>query len=65
MKCNQCGNDKLIGIFVNGTGFYTTDGELCGVFGCPKCQTVQFTTDEDYIRKRKEEYKSRMKEGNK
>lgn len=61
MKCNQCGNVKLVGIFANGTDFSTTDGEMCGLFGCPKCQTVQFTTDIDYIQKRKEEYKTMMR----
>lgn len=64
MICNQCGYDednhsagKFIGIFANGISLSTTDGETCAIYGCPKCKTIQFTTDIYYIRKRKAEYK--------
>ena len=68
MICNQCGysedgeyDEKFIGIFANGISFSTTEGETCAIYGCPKCKAVQFTTDIYYIRKRKAEYKDRMK----
>lgn len=66
MQCKNCGYDdnfeeKFLGIFANGTGFSTTDGDMCGLFGCPKCHAVQFVTDIDYIKKRKEMYKKQMK----
>ena len=66
MVCKQCGyddnfEDKFVGIFANGIGYGTTDGRLCALFGCPECHTVQYTTDVDYINKRKEMYKKKMK----
>ena len=62
MFCKQCRfkeneTEKFVGIFAFGAGFSTTNDELCGLFGCPVCHTVQFTTDTEYIKKRKEEYK--------
>ena len=74
MICYTCGysedakdyniDEEFIGIFANGTGFSTTDRRMCGLFGCPKCHSVQFTTDENYIKRRKERYKNKMKNGN-
>lgn len=67
MKCEQCGYDEdkgtkeFVGIFANGVSFTTTDGELCGIYGCPNCNTVQFTTNIGYINYRKEIYKERMR----
>ena len=64
IKCNVCGYDveeEFIGIFANGTGFSTTNGETCCLFGCPVCNTVKFITDAEYIQKRKEAYKLKMK----
>lgn len=50
MICYTCGysedikdyniDEEFIGIFANGTGFSTTDGRMCGLFGCPKCHSV-------------------------
>lgn len=68
MICNQCGYSEsehyageFVGIFANGISFSTTDNETCGIYGCPKCNAVQFTTDIHYIRKRKAEYKEKMR----
>lgn len=69
MICRQCGfnEDKdclreFIGIFAKGVSFSTTNDEDCGIFGCPKCGVIQFTTDVEYIRKRKERYKNKVKD---
>ena len=66
MICKACGyddnnEDKFVGIFANGVGFYMTDGKMCGLFGRPKCNTVKFVNDVDYINKRKDMYKKQMK----
>lgn len=68
MICEQCGYDEdkdysggFVGIFVNGVSFSTTEGETCGLYGCPNCNTIQFTTDIHYIRRRKAEYKEKMR----
>lgn len=64
MKCPTCGFDKeneFLGIFANGTSFSTTNRDTCGLYGCPKCNTVVFTTDIEYINKRKEMYKNNVK----
>lgn len=69
LKCTACGYDEnnwdsceFVGVFVPGKSFVTTYGEMCGLFGCPRCNTVQFVTDVEYINKRKEEYKQFIKE---
>ena len=63
MICSICNFDerasseKFVGIFVPGTNLTSTKkGEIC-FFGCPRCHTVQYTTDIKYISKRKAEYK--------
>lgn len=64
MRCSTCGfdvADEFVGIFANGTSFSTTDNVICGLFGCPKCNTIKFVTDTEYINKRKEMYKKQMK----
>lgn len=67
MKCNCCGYDedkgklKFVGIFSPQKTFLTTNDELCGLYGCPNCNSVQFTTDSTYIDKRKNEYKEKIK----
>lgn len=64
MECNYCGyedNDDFVGIFANGISFTTTNGVMCGLFGCPRCRSVQYVTDVEYINKRKEMYKNKMK----
>lgn len=60
MKCNICGFDESVGenftgIFANGVNLSTTTGEECALFACPKCNTIKFTTDVNYIRMRKRE----------
>jgi hypothetical protein len=71
LTCDKCEYDEdkdkdiygeFKGIFANGTGFSTTDGEMCGLYVCPVCNTINFTTDHEYIRKRKEEFKKKMRE---
>lgn len=62
MICPNCsynkeGDASFVGIFALGIKFLTTDKKDCCLFGCPKCGTVQFTTDNNYIQKRKMEYK--------
>ena len=69
MKCSVCGfeeteNQKMIGIFSQGQSFCNTNGNLVGLYGCPKCKTVIWTDDMKYINERKNEYKTKMK-GNK
>lgn len=66
MKCNSCGyndfsKDKFVGIFATGTTFLTSNGDVCGLFGCPKCHSVQYVADIDYINRRKDMYKNRNK----
>lgn len=67
MVCKVCGYDEekgtqqFVGIFAPGSNITTTDGELCGLYGCPKYNMVQFTTDVHYIRKRKDEYKQKYR----
>ena len=66
MECKSCGFDenlsieyggeKFIGIFSMGNRFSTTNGEECGIYGCPCCGNVIFTTDSEYIKTRKREY---------
>lgn len=65
LKCNVCGydnDDGFIGIFTHQNDFFTTDNDLCGLFGCPSCNTVMFVKDADYINKKKTEYKLKMKQ---
>ena len=63
MKCNCCGYDentgeeKFIGIFIRGNDLSTTDNEPCGLYACPKCNVIRYTTDMAYIEMRKNEYK--------
>lgn len=71
MVCNQCGYDEskdntteFVGIFSNGIQLFTTEGNVCGIYGCPVCKTIQFTTDANYIEKRKSKYKEKRKAGN-
>ena len=64
MKCKACGyvetdEKKFVGIFTYGHKFGTINDELCCLYGCPECGTVQFTTDAEYIQLRKEEYKNK------
>lgn len=68
MICASCGydektgktdKDKFVGMFVNGATISTSNGEVCGLFGCPKCHTVYFTTESAYIGRRKIEYKQK------
>lgn len=54
---NEEGGTPFVGIFALGIKFLTTDKKDCCLFGCPKCGTVQFTTDDNYIQKKKMEYK--------
>lgn len=69
MICSHCGyneekepeSGKFVGIFSAQNTLVTTNGDLCGIYGCPRCKTVQFTTDVEYINKRKNEYKNRNK----
>ena len=64
MECNYCGyedEDEFVGIFANGISFTTSNGVMCGLFGCPKCHSIQYVTDVEYINKRKEMYKQKMK----
>lgn len=66
MKCNVCGfeenqQEKFVGIFVLGESFYTTKEGVCCLYGCPKCGTVKFTTNNDYINQRKQEWKNKGK----
>ena len=58
----NCGNAETAenffpDIFTLGTAFETTDRETVGLYGCPKCNTVQFCSDPDYIQYRKLIYK--------
>lgn len=68
MICSNCGYDEnkqnaipFVGIFNPGTVFITTENEQCNIYGCPECHTVIFTTNRDYINKRKIEYKEKTK----
>ncbi len=71
MECKVCGFDeglsienggeKFIGIFSMGKSFSTTDEKLCGIYGCPCCGSVIFTTDFQYIKARKVEYVNKMR----
>ena len=38
-----------------------TNGKMCGIYACPKCNTVIYTNDITYINKRKQKYKEQMK----
>ena len=63
---SDCGNKEteenlFPGIFTLGTAFETTDREIVGLYGCPKCSTVQFCSDLDYIQYRKMKYKEARK----
>lgn len=65
--CPNCGNKEtegnlFPGIFASGTAFGTTDHEMTGLYGCPKCKTVQYCTDSDYIQYRKLIYKRKITE---
>lgn len=47
LVCPNCGNTETAenlfpGIFATGTAFGTTDHEMAGLYGCPKCK--QFST---------------------
>ena len=61
--CPCCGYNEeheekgFIGIFAPGTTLSTTDRETCAMYGCPKCHTVQFVTDSEYIQQKKDEYR--------
>lgn len=63
MKCSVCGYDenkgeeKFIGIFIAGKSFSTTNNNECCLYGCPKCNTIKYTCDSDYINNRKKQYK--------
>ena len=66
MKCKICGfeedkNNKFVGIFSFGQNFATTNREICGIYGCPNCNNVIYTTDKDYIKFRKKEYIDKIK----
>ena len=66
LVCPNCGNEETAenlfpGIFTLGTAFETTDREIVGLYGCPKCSTVQFCSDLDYIQYRKMKYKKERK----
>lgn len=46
LVCPNCGNKEteenlFPGIFTLGTAFETTDREIVGLYGCPKCSTVR------------------------
>ena len=63
MECKVCGfkeeeNNKFVGIFSYGETIVTTNDELCGLYGCPNCNSIIYTTDFEYIKARKIEYKS-------
>ncbi len=53
--------EKFIGIFPAGSMLKDTKGNKCGIYACPKCKTVQYTNDSEYINKRKSEYINLMK----
>lgn len=62
LKCNQCGyqetiEKEFIGIFPVGTSLSDTNGDMCGIYACPKCNTVIYTNDTAYINERKQKYK--------
>ena len=67
LNCDVCNfnefeaDEEFVGIFAPGTSFATTSGEMCAMFGCPKCNTVKFVVDREYIQRRKDEYKEKMK----
>lgn len=65
LECKQCGyievGEEFIGIFPPGTSLNDTNGNMCGIYACPKCYTVIYTDDFEYINKRKQSYKNKMK----
>lgn len=65
LECKVCGfketvEEKMIGIFARGSILSATHGKNVGLYGCPKCHTVVFTDDNEYIAQRKKEYKQQM-----
>ena len=67
LVCPNCGNKEteenlFPGIFTVGASFETTDRESVGLYGCSKCNTVQYCTDTDYIAYRKMKYKRKERE---
>ena len=61
--CGYVESEKMpfTGFFSFGNSFSTSDSIGCCLFGCPKCGTVKYVTDKNYIRKRKDEYKRGQK----
>jgi len=61
LVCPNCGNTETAENLFPGI-FGTTDHEMAGLYGCPKCKTVQYCTDSDYIQYRKLIYKRKITE---
>lgn len=62
LQCQACNfierEDILfIGIFSPGQTLLDSTRNVCGIFGCPHCHTVQYTNDQEYINYRKMLYK--------
>ena len=67
MQCPSCNYkenslEDFIGIFITGKDFKTSLGTYCGLFCCPKCNTVIANFDLDYLQKKKDQYKNKIKD---
>ena len=66
LKCPCCSEDEsasklFIGIFPNGNSLGSTERSCIALYGCPNCHTVQYVSDFDYIKMRKDLYKKENK----
>ena len=67
MKCPSCrydeddGTVQFVGVFTPGQTFSTTLRQSCGLYICPRCNTVVANFDMEYVGKRTEQYKEEGK----
>lgn len=64
--CRACGfeeteEEQFIGIFPAGQTMRNTNGNLCGLYACPKCNTVRHIEDRLYLEEKKKIYKEQIK----
>lgn len=53
--------EQFIGIFTPGHIFTNINEELCSLYACPKCNTVVYTDNFDFISIKKQMYKFKKK----